>query len=147
MLGLRGSVDLGQHDDQRRGAQQIENGQMLTCLRHRAVVGCDHQHGQIDGVDAGQHIAHEPLVAGHIHETGRHLPAEVSIGKANVDSQAAALFFVQPIGIHTRQGVHQTGLAMVHMSRRGNDHGRRLPWCGLLIEITRRCLNAVVMRE
>src|SRR3989454_8057198 len=37
-------------------------------LRHDPFVGRDHEQGDVDPGRAREHIAHEPLVPGHVHE-------------------------------------------------------------------------------
>ena len=59
-------VGLGQDDRPCRDAQQLQDIQMLRCLRHEALVGGYHQHGKIDAACAGDDVADELLVAGDI---------------------------------------------------------------------------------
>ena len=48
--------------------------QVLAGLRHHAVVGGDHQQREVDAGDAGEHVAHEALVAGHVDEADARAP-------------------------------------------------------------------------
>ena len=48
--------------------QEIENLQMLACLRHRPIVGGDDQQDEIDADGAREHVVHEPLMARHVDE-------------------------------------------------------------------------------
>ena len=41
---------------------------MFLGLRHPAVVRGHHEQGQVDRADAGDHVFHEILVAGHIND-------------------------------------------------------------------------------
>ena len=49
-------------------AQRVDRGQVLGGLRHPALVGRHHEQHGGHRPDAGQHVRHEPLVAGHVHE-------------------------------------------------------------------------------
>jgi hypothetical protein len=87
-----------------------------------AIVGRNDQQGEFNGIDAGQHVAHEALMPWHIDETCGDRAAKIGIGEADVDGQTATLLLIQPIGIDARQCAHQAGLAMVDMSCSGDDH-------------------------
>ena len=46
--------------------EQLDDGEVLARLRHDAVVGRDDQQHEVDAADAGEHVADEALVAGHV---------------------------------------------------------------------------------
>ena len=48
------------------------------------------------------------------------------MGKAQLDADAAGLFFRKPIGIDPRQQAHQRGLAVVDVAGRADDERRSL---------------------
>ena len=64
----RDPVGLGQRDEPMGHAEQVEYGEVLQGLGHGAIVGRDHEEGGIDGRHAGQHVAHQSLVPGHVDE-------------------------------------------------------------------------------
>ena len=69
-----------------------------------AVVGGDDQQREIDAADAGQHVAHEALVAGHVDEADRAAPsARRQVGEAEIDRDAARLFLRQAVGVDAGQ--------------------------------------------
>ena len=61
------------------------------------VGGNDQQH-RVDAADAGQHVLHEPLVAGHVDE-GDVEAADLGVREPEVDGDPARLLFLQAIGI------------------------------------------------
>jgi len=90
---------------------------VLARLRHHAVVECHHQQYGVDATGPGKHGVDEALVSGNIHEAER-----VSVGIAEVDGDAAALFLGQPIGVDPGERFHQGGLAVVDMTGGAYDH-------------------------
>ena len=69
-VGL-GEVGLGDRNDAARDAEQVDDREVLARLRHDAVVGGDHEQHHVDAGGAGDHLAHEALVAGHVHHAHR----------------------------------------------------------------------------
>ena len=51
--------------------QQPADVEVLARLRHHRLVGGDDQHDAVDAADAGEHVLHEALVAGHVDERER----------------------------------------------------------------------------
>jgi hypothetical protein len=49
-------IGLGQRDDAAREAEQVEDGQVLARLRHRPVVGGNHEQHMVDAGRAGEHL-------------------------------------------------------------------------------------------
>ncbi len=124
-LGRR-PVGLGEHGDAARDAQQVEDGEMLARLRHDPVVGSDDEHDEIDAAGAGQHRAHQLLVAGHVDEAERVAVLVTLVGEAEVDRDAALLLLRQAIGVDAGERLDQRGLAVVDVPRGGDDHDRSL---------------------
>src|SRR5581483_3789357 len=85
------------------------------------------QQGGVDAGGAGQHVVHEALVARHVDETQLPAIAQVAVGIAEIDGDAARLLFLQAVGIDAGQRLHQRGLAVVDMACRADDHGARFP--------------------
>ena len=59
-------VAFGQGDDAVTQAEQTEDFQMFTRLRHDGIVGGHDEDGKIDARGAGEHVLDEAFVAGHI---------------------------------------------------------------------------------
>ncbi len=64
-------VGLGEHGDATSHREQAADVEVLASLRLDGFVGGNHQQHQVDAADAGQHVADEALVAGHIDEADR----------------------------------------------------------------------------
>ncbi len=118
----RREIDLGQRDDAALDAEQIDDGEVLARLRHDAVVGRDHQQHEIDAGGAGQHVVHEFLVPRHVDEAEHGAVRRRQIGKAEIDGNAARLFFLQPVGIDAGERANERGLAVIDMAGGSDDH-------------------------
>ena len=94
---------------------------MFPGLRHHTVVSGHHQQGELATGDAGNHVVDEAVVAGNVHEADA-AALDVGVGEAEVDGQAAALFFFQTIRIDTGERADDRSLAVVHMTGEGDDH-------------------------
>ena len=119
-------IDLGDDDGALAHAQQLQDLQMLDGLRHHPIVCGDHQHRKADAAGAGEHGLNEPLVPWHIDkaEAGavRHCRIDGLVGVAELDGDAARLFFFQAVGFDPGQGPHQRRLAMVDVTCGADDH-------------------------
>jgi hypothetical protein len=115
-------IGLGQRDDAARDAQQAADIEMLARLRLDGFVGSDHEQHQVDAAHARQHVLDEALVAGDVDEAEPHIGRKLQVGESQVDGDAAALLFLQPVGVDTGEGFDQGCLAMVDMAG-GPDNG------------------------
>ena len=70
---------------------------------------------------ARQHVLHETLVAGHVHEANAHL-AQIKLREAEVNRDAAPLLLRQAVSVHARQRAHQARLPVVNVPRRADDY-------------------------
>ena len=114
-------IGLGERDQPALDPQQRADGQVLARLRHDALVGGDHQHGEVDAAHAGQHVLDEPLVAGHVDDLDRQTVRLLQEREAEVDRDAARLLLGQPVGIDPRQRLDQRGLAVIDVARGADD--------------------------
>ena len=121
-LVVVGQVGLGQGDDAAVEAQQVDDLQMLDRLRLDAFRRRHDQQRRIDAGSAGQHIVHEALVARHVDETQLPAVTQVAVGVAEIDGDAARLFFLEAIGIDAGQRFDQRGLAVIDVARGADDH-------------------------
>ena len=116
-------VALGEHDGATRDPEQAADVEVLAGLRHhRLVGGHDQQHG-VDAVRPGQHVAHEPLVAGHVDEGRDHARAEVGVREPEIDGDPALLLLLQAVGIGAGQRAHERALAVIDVAGGADDEG------------------------
>ena len=121
-LVVVGQVGLGERHDAALEAQQVDDLQMLDGLRLDAFGRRHDQQGGIDAGGAGQHVVHEALVARHVDEAELPAVAQVAVGVAEIDGDAARLLFLQAIGIDAGQRFDERGLAVIDMARGADDH-------------------------
>ena len=96
-------VAFAQGDDAGGKPEQGKNLHVLARLRHDRVVGRDHQHRQVEPRSAGEHVANEPLVAGHV-DQGKLILAELERRESQVDRDPALFFSGQAIGVDAGEG-------------------------------------------
>ena len=96
---------------------------MLARLRHDAVVGGDDQQREIDPARARQHGVDQPFMPRHVDEAGDGPAAQIGIGEAEIERDAASLLRGQPIGIDAGQRFDQRGLAVIDVAGGPDDHG------------------------
>src|SRR5260370_19265141 len=68
-------------------------------------------------------------MARHVDESKLTPIAQVRVGVAEIDGDAARLLFLQAIGIDAGERLHQRGLAVVDMTCGADDHGASCPSC------------------
>ena len=125
------SVALGEGDQPARDAQQAADVEVLAGLGHDRLVGGHHQQHGVDPVRARQHVADEPLVAGNVDERSHEAVAQIEVGEAQVDRDAALLLLLQPVRIDAGERPHQRALAVVDVPGGADDqrpHARRFRW-------------------
>ena len=118
----RHAIGLGQCHHAASEAKQINDGQMLARLRHDAIVCCHHKDDKVDAKRARQHVVNKLLMPWHVEKTDRLPVAEMLIGKAEIDGDAACFFLGQPVGIGTGERFQERRLAVVDMPCRADDH-------------------------
>ena len=99
---------------------------MLAGLGHDGLVGRDDQQHRLDPAGSRQHVAHEALVPGHVHE-GEADAAPLRVREAEVDGDPAPLLLRQSIGVDSGQRLDQGRFAVVDVPRRADQespHGR-----------------------
>ena len=98
---------------------------MFASLRLDRFVGGNHQQHKINAAHSSQHVAHKALVSGHVDKPQPQSFAaghgQLKIGKADIDGDAATLFFLQAVGIDASQCLHQCGFAVIDVTRRAYD--------------------------
>ena len=97
--------------------------EVLARLRHHGLVRRDDEEHGVDAVGAGEHVAHEALVAGDVDER-RHRPAaEVEVREAEVDGDPALLLLLQAVGVGAGEGAHERALAVIDVAGGADDEG------------------------
>ena len=112
----RGEIRLGDDEQALGDAQESHDVEVLLCLGHDPVVGCDGEQNKIDAVRAGQHIAHEAFMARYIDDAGLGAVGQIQMRKPEVDGNAALFFFLEAVGVLPGQDFDETGLAVINMS-------------------------------
>ena len=123
-IGIVEDIDLGECDDAVADADELEDAQVLLALRLPSLGRCHDEEAGVHAADTGQHVAQEPHVARHVDEGDRLGPGVVSdgrVGEPEVDGQAAAVLLLEAVGVGTGERQDQRRLAMVDVSRRGDD--------------------------
>ena len=110
-------IHLGDRDYAVLDPEQLQDRQVLTRLRAGAFAGVDDQEEEVDPGRAGDHRAHEALVARHVDEGEAAPVGQLERGVAEVDGDAAPLLLRQAVGVLPRQGSDEPGLAVVDVAR------------------------------
>ncbi len=124
---LVGQVALGERHQPARDPEQAADLEVLARLRHHRLVGRDDQHHGVDAVGAGQHVAHEALVARNVDERGDQRRPELGVREAEVDRDAALLLLRKAVGIGAGERAHERALAVVDVARGPDDEGAQRP--------------------
>ena len=119
-------VDPGQRHDRGTHAEQAADLDVFARLgHHRLVRGHDQQH-HVEPGGAGQHVAHEPLVAGNVHEAVVHVLV-LEVRETEVHGDAAGLFLLQPVRVGAGEREHQRTLPVVDVAGGAHDHVSHIP--------------------
>src|SRR5262249_12327165 len=113
-------ITLGQGDDAVAKAEQLENFEMLARLRHDGVVGGNDKDGEIDAGRTGEHVLDEAFMPWNI-DDAEPVAIEFEGGEADVDGDAARLFFRQTVTVDAGQGLDERRLAMIDMACGSKD--------------------------
>ena len=102
-------------------SQQAADFEVLSGLRHHGLV-CGHdQQDDVDPAHTGQHVLDEALVAGHVHEANAQILAQVQVGEAEINGDAAPLFLFPPVRVCPGQDSDQRCLAVVDVPAGSDD--------------------------
>src|ERR1017187_3060843 len=114
-------VGLGEDDDAARDGEEAADVEMLAGLGLDGLVGGNDEEDQVDGGNAGQHVLDEALMAGDVHEAEAEGRGDLEMGETEVDGDAAALLFLEAVGVDTGEGLDQGGLAVVDVAGGSDD--------------------------
>src|SRR5581483_9669948 len=119
-------VGLGNDRQTTLNLKQAADVEVLDSLRLDGLVRRDDQQDQINAAHAGQHVAHEELVPGDVHESQAQQVAiarEFEVREAEINGDAAPLFLLQPVGINAGERAHQRALSVINVTRSFYDYG------------------------
>ena len=105
-------------------AEQSADVEMLPCLRLHGFVSRHHQKHGLDAADARQHIFDKALMAGNINEADRFAARQRRMRETQIDGNAAALFFGQPVCVDAGKRPNQGCFPMIDVPGR-SDHNLR----------------------
>ena len=116
-------IGLAQSHDAMPDPEQIRDGEMFARLRHHAIVGRPPPGSrQSIPVAPATMVPNETFVPGHVDEAARAARAGLPVGETEVDRDAAPLFLGQPVGLDAGQGADESGLSMIDVTGRADDH-------------------------
>lgn len=95
-----------------RNAQQLQHVHVLARLRHHALDGRDHQHGNVDARGALHHGAQVMRVARHVDQADDLATRQRQLAKAQLHGHTATALNLQTIGILAGQCLDQCRLTM-----------------------------------
>ncbi len=135
-----GTVDLVDHQDRRQlGFQRL--AQHVTRLRQRTFAGIDQQHHAVHHLERALHFAAEIAVAGRVDDVDLDVVVE---DRGVLGQNGDAALALQFVGVHhpldvglvgaedaalVQHGVHQRGLAVVHVRDDGDIANTRAQNC------------------
>ena len=114
-------VGLGQRDDALLEVEQVEDVEVLAGLGHDALIGGDHEQGEVDAADAGEHVLDKALVAGDVDDRDFASAGQCGPGEAEIDREAAGFFFFPAIGVDAAERQDQGALAVVDVPGGADD--------------------------
>ena len=122
-------VALRDRDDAVLDPEQPQDGEVLVRLRPRALGRVDDEQEEVDPGRAGDHVADEALVPGHVDDGEPPPVRQLERRVAEVDRDAALLLLGQPVGVLARQRPDEPGLAVVDVARGAEDqrHATLIP--------------------
>ena len=88
-------IGLRERDDAASYAEQLEDREVLSRLRHHAFVGGNDEQGEVDARRAGDHRSNERLVTGNVDDADRADALERERRETELDRDAAAFFLRQ----------------------------------------------------
>ena len=115
-------VGLRERDDAGRHAQQAADIEVLPRLRHHRLIGRHDENDEVDAAGAREHVLHESLVAGDVDKRQIQIAGR-RVREAQVDRDAALLFFLQPIGIGPGQRLHERAFPVIDVTGGPDDDG------------------------
>ena len=122
---LRHQVHLGDDEQRRPHPQEVNDVEVLLGLRHDPVVRRHREQHEVDAVGAGEHVADEALVAGHVDDACLAAVGQRQVREPQVDGDAALLLLLEAVGVLAGEGLDEARLAVVDVAGGSDDvrHG------------------------
>ena len=117
---------LRQRDHPVADLEQVEDLRVLLGLRHPSFVRGNHEQRDIDRADPGEHVLHEPHMAGNVDEAHDLTRRQRAEREPEVDRQAARLLLREPIGVGAGEREDERRLAVIDVAR-GRDDSHAAP--------------------
>ena len=114
-------IALRERDDAVPHVEQIEDGEVLSRLRHHTVVGGDDEQRDIDTAGAGEHVLDEALVSRNVDDADASAARQRQPCEPQIDRHAARFFFAQPIRVDPRQRLDEQRFTVVDVPRCADD--------------------------
>ncbi|MPM34725.1 hypothetical protein SDC9_81312 [bioreactor metagenome] len=114
-------VYLCDHDNSALDAQQRQNSEVFSGLRHESLVRRHYQQHDVHSGRTHQHIPDKAFMPRHIHDAGFLSVWQRQLRKAVFNGNPSLLLFLQAVGIDPGQRFCQAGFSMVHMPCGSND--------------------------
>ncbi len=92
-------IGLGKNYQAAGNSEQAADVEMLASLGHDGLVGGYDEESEIDAAGAGEHVLHEPLVAGHVDDGEAEGGGKIEMSETEIDGNAALFFFFEPVGV------------------------------------------------
>ena len=119
-------VTLAQDDHPAIDSEELEDRQVLARLGHHALVGRHDEHHRVDAADAGEHVADEVLMAGHVDDADVRATRQREPREAEVDGHAALALLAKPVGVDAGERADERRLAVIDVAGRPDDADRRV---------------------
>ena len=91
---------------------------MLASLRFDGFSRRDDEQHDVDSGGSGQHVAHEALVSGDVHEPEPEVIGDVQVRETEVDGDAAPFLFREAVGIDAGERFDERGFVRDRCARR-----------------------------
>ena len=119
-------IGLRHHREPDVDAERVEQLEMLERLSPRPVVGRHDEHRRVDLARPDEHVADQPIVAGHVDEVDLGPVVEREMGVPDVDRHPPPPLLGQPVRVDPGQRPEQRRLAVVDVTGSPDDdgHGR-----------------------
>ena len=137
-LGKLGHLGVGQVAHRQRDhhvcdAQQLQHMHVLAGLRHHALDGRNHQHGDVDTRGTLHHGAQVMRVARHVDQANDLAARQRQLAKAQLNGHAATALNLQTVGVFTRQRLDERRLTVVDAVPTITGHSTSA-WTSLIVQ-------------
>ncbi len=111
-------VYLSEYDETFLHPQKSTDIEVLPRLRHHAFIGRDDKGDKINAPSPGHHLFHKSLMTGYIDDPQTDATGQVEKRESQLNRNSSLFFFLQPIGVDSRQRFHEGSLPVINMACR-----------------------------